>query len=110
MGILDNLKEVGEFFNYKRRDSIVATKIIKKQLKQEKDREEYYKFKKAFFEKLDEILYSGDYSRVILKPYEDTDYMYDLISEDEEFNRFYEWRFTKGGEMEVRLKKLDITI
>lgn len=108
MGILSNVKELGEWMNYQKRDSIISAKIIKKQLKQEKDRVEYYRFKKSLFEKLDEVLYSGDYSRVILRPVRGFEYAYELVTEDEEFNMFYEWRFTSGGELEVSMKKIEL--
>lgn len=108
MSLLSNFKELGEFMNYKKRDSMVASKVIKKQLKQEKDKMAYYKFKKSLFEKLDEILFSGEFSRVIIKPTNGNDYLYDLITEDDEFNLYYEWRFTRGGELEIRQKVIEI--
>ena len=108
MGLKSTFKELGEFMNYRKRDSLVASKVIKKQIKQEKDKMAYYKFKKSLFEKLDEVLFSGEYSRVIIKPTNGNDYLYDLIVEDEEFNLYYEWRFTKGGELEIRQKVLEI--
>lgn len=108
MGIKSTIKELSEWMNYQKRDSIISAKIVKKQLKQEKERVEYYKFKKALFEKLDEVLYSGEYSKVVLKPIKGFDYMYDLVTEEEEFQRFYHYRFTAGGELEVSMQKLEL--
>lgn len=107
MSLKSTLLELKDWLSYQKRDSIISAKIVKKQLKQEKEKVEYYKFKKALFEKLDNVLYTEEYSKVVISPVNGTDYLYDLVTEDEEFNRFYNWRFTKGGELEVSMKSIE---
>lgn len=107
MSLKNSLKELKEYFAYRRREMTVRSKLLRKHLKKESERVEYYNFKKVIFQKIDELLYSGEFSKVVLKPLEGKEHLFPLLLEDEDFNRFYNGRLTVGGELEVSAKKIE---
>lgn len=107
MGIKSNMKELLNYLNYQRRDSIISTKYVKKQLKQEEDKHDFYKFKKAIFEQLDKLFYEPNYQKVFIRPKSEKAYLYSILAEDKDFNLYYNHRFTSGGEIEISLRGID---
>lgn len=106
MSVRNNLSELKDWLSYRKRESTISAKIVRKHLKKEKERLEYFKFKKVLFEKIDELLYSGENSKMVIRPVEGTEYLYELLVQDDEFNNYYDWRFTRTGELEVSMKSL----
>lgn len=107
MGIRGSLQELRDFLGYKQKESSLRTRMIKRSLKKENIQVEYYNFKKVVFQQIDDILYEGDNSKVVLKPHEGKERYFNLLIQDEEFLRFYIGRITAGGELEVSIKKLE---
>jgi hypothetical protein len=107
MSFKHNVNELKEFLNYKRKESTLRARMIKKNLKKENREAEYYNFKKVVFQQIDEMLYSGEYSKLVLKPLKDKEYNFELLVKDEDFIRYYDGRLTAGGELEVGIKRID---
>lgn len=106
MGFKTNMLDLFDYLSYQKRESTVRAKLIKKHLKQENEQVEYYKFKRAVLEKINEQLYMGDNTKIVIKPTKGFEYMYDLLEKDEDFIRFYIGETTITGELEVSLRPL----
>lgn len=107
MSMKRNYNEMKEFLGYKRKESSLRARMIKKNLKKQDIEKEYYNFKKVVFQQIDEMLYSGEYSKLVLKPLEDKESLFEMLIKDEDFNRYYNGRLTAGGELEVNIKRID---
>lgn len=106
MGLKDSMAELKDFFNYKRKESLVRTKLVKKSLKNQRERTVYVNFRRVMFEKIDEELYKNGYSKIVLKPVKGKADLFDLLVQDEEFQRYYEGRLDVAGNLEVTVRTL----
>ena len=106
MGFKANMLDLFDYLAYRKRESTVRAKLIKKHLKQENEQVKYYNFKRAILEKINEQLYLGDNTKIVIKPMPGYEYLYDLLEQDEDFIRYYIGNTTITGELEVSLRPL----
>ena len=108
MGFRDSMREMSGYMKSQQEDRVTRTKLVKDSIKSESKKRDYHNFKIALFEKLDDLFYEREYSRVVLRAKEDSLSHFKLLLKDEEFLMYYNGSFTISGEFEVSPRLFDL--
>ena len=108
MGFKASMVELRDFFNYKRKETTVRARLVKRSIRKQSEQQVYVNFKRVLFEEIESSFYKNGYSRIVIKPKKGREDLYDLLLEDEDFNLYYEGRLDAAGNLEVSHRLLDL--
>ena len=108
MGFKASMLELRDFFNYKRKETMVRSRLVKRSIRKQSAQKVYVNFKRVLFDEIDSSFYKNGYSKIVIKPKKGREDLFDLLLEDEDFKLYYEGRLDVAGNLEVSYRSLDV--
>lgn len=108
MGFKASMLELRDFFNYKRKETTVRARLVKRSIRKQSEQKVYVNFKRVLFEEIDASFYKNGYSKIVIKPKKGREDLFDMLIDDEDFKVYYEGRLDIAGNLEVSPRLLDV--